>query len=145
MSIASRHSPRTEFQLISRFPRHLGIDALSIIKATLLSAETNPIHLSLPVAAIDGLPQQAGEGKARILGPRVRQVLLDEFAEAQPFVQLQDQNQTSTGSDSRPLPALSSRMNTGDADLLHPYHRFSNRKSGLIDLWGTSPTYSSTN
>ena len=30
-------------------------------------------------------------------------MLLDEFAEAQPFVQLPNQNQTFVGSDSRPL------------------------------------------
>src|SRR2546425_2251686 len=48
-------------------------------------------------------PCGIGEGQARILRPRVRQVLLDEFAEAPPFVQLPDQNQTSVGIDSRPL------------------------------------------
>src|SRR6266849_2693843 len=119
------------------------------------------VHILIPrQAAVHRLPQQVGEGQARILRPRVRQVLLDEFAETQPLVQLPDQNQTSVGSDSRPLkidpqgsverelkglilalthwvstsggfPVLSSRMNTGDAYLLHPYHRVSNRKSGL--------------
>jgi hypothetical protein len=50
-------------------------------------------------ATVRRLSPQVGEGQARILRPRVRQVLLDEFAEAQPFVQFPDQNQTSVGSD----------------------------------------------
>jgi hypothetical protein len=43
--------------------------------------------------------QQVGEGQTRILRPRVRQALLEEFAKAQPFVQLPNQNQTCVGSD----------------------------------------------
>jgi hypothetical protein len=58
-----------------------------------------------PVAAIrtlaltatvcdDSLPR-GGTKLGTVLDPRVRQVLFDEFAEAQAFVQLPNQNQTS--------------------------------------------------
>jgi hypothetical protein len=102
-------------------------------------------------AAEHRLPQQVGEEQTHILLPRLRQVLLDEFAEAQLFLQLQHQNHTSVGNESRPLKierqgsveppegfsALSSRVNTGDAHLLHLYHRFPNQKSGLKGLVGS--------
>jgi hypothetical protein len=45
------------------------------------------------------LSPQVGEGQARILRPRVRRVLLDEFAEDQPFVQFPDQKRTFVGGD----------------------------------------------
>jgi hypothetical protein len=41
-------------------------------------------------AAALRLPQQVGEGQARILRSRVAQVLLDEFAETQTFVRFPD-------------------------------------------------------
>ena len=44
-----------------------------------------------------------GEGRARIPGAGVRQVLFDVFVQAQGFVQLPNQNQISIGSDVEPL------------------------------------------
>ena len=44
-----------------------------------------------------GLAQQVSKRQLCVLPPRIGQVLRDEFAEAQPFVQLPDQNQTSVG------------------------------------------------
>jgi hypothetical protein len=39
-------------------------------------------------AALHRLPQQVSKGQRGVLPPRIRQVLLDEFAESQAFVQL---------------------------------------------------------
>jgi hypothetical protein len=53
-------------------------------------------------AAVDGLAEQIGERKLGVLpAPRITQVLGDQFAEAQTFVQLAHQNQTAVGGDSR--------------------------------------------
>ena len=50
--------------------------------------------------AIDGLPQQVGEGKLRILPTAgVRQVLFDEFSEPVSLVQFPRQNQAAVGGD----------------------------------------------
>ena len=55
-------------------------------------------------AAVDGLAQQVRQRKLGVLPvPRVGQVLGDEFAEAQTFVQLAHQNQTTIGGDARSL------------------------------------------
>ncbi|HUE02781.1 MAG TPA: hypothetical protein VMR62_24660 [Bryobacteraceae bacterium] len=55
-------------------------------------------------AAVDGLAEQIGERKLGVLpAPRITQVLSDQFAEAQTFVQLAHQNQTAVGGDSRAL------------------------------------------
>jgi hypothetical protein len=54
-------------------------------------------------ATVHRLPQQVSEGQLGVLPPRVGQVLLDEFAESQAFVQLPHQNQATIGSDSRSL------------------------------------------
>ena len=59
------------------------------------------IHiLVLRQATVHGLSQQVGKWLARMLRPRVCQVLLDKFAEAQPFVEFPDPNRASAGSDS---------------------------------------------
>jgi hypothetical protein len=51
-------------------------------------------------AAVDGLAEQIGERKLRILpAPWVSQVLGNQFAEAQPFIQLTNQNETAVGGD----------------------------------------------
>jgi hypothetical protein len=62
------------------------------------------IHILVPRQAdVQGLSQKVGEVRARILGTGVRQKLFDEFAQAQGFAELPDQNQTSVGSDPEPL------------------------------------------
>jgi hypothetical protein len=55
-------------------------------------------------AATDGLAQQVRQRKLRVLPlPRVGQVLDDEIAESQTFVQLTNQNQAAVGGDPRSL------------------------------------------
>jgi glutaredoxin 2 len=56
------------------------------------------VHILIPRhAAVHRLPQQVSEGQAHVLSPRVGQMLLDEFAESQAFVQLAHQNQATIG------------------------------------------------
>jgi hypothetical protein len=52
---------------------------------------------------IDRLPQQISQRKPRIDGPRTGQVLLDEHAKAQSFVQLPHSDQPAIGSHPRRL------------------------------------------
>ena len=55
-------------------------------------------------ATVDGLAQKVRQRKLGVLPmPRVGQVLGDEIAEAQAFVQLADQNQAAVGGDPRSL------------------------------------------
>ena len=55
-------------------------------------------------AAVDGLAEQIGERKLGVLpAPRITQVLGDQFAEAQPFIQLAHQNEAPVGGDARSL------------------------------------------
>jgi hypothetical protein len=49
--------------------------------------------------AVYRLPQQISEGQARILRPTIGELLSDEVAESQAFVQLPNQNQTTFGSE----------------------------------------------
>jgi hypothetical protein len=52
-------------------------------------------------AAVDRLPQQAGEGKLGVLPPPgITEVLLEELAEAQTLVQLANESQAAVGGDS---------------------------------------------
>jgi glutaredoxin 2 len=58
------------------------------------------VHILVPrQATVHRLSPQVREGQAPILRPRVRQALLDEFAEGQAFVLFPDKSQTSVGSD----------------------------------------------
>jgi hypothetical protein len=62
------------------------------------------VHVLIPrQAAVHRLPQQVRKREPRIVCPGVRQVLFDQFAESQAFVQLAHQNQATIRSDSRPL------------------------------------------
>lgn len=55
-------------------------------------------------AALDGLVNQAGQREPRALAaPRITQLLGDEFAEAQAFVQLTHENQAAIGGEPRSL------------------------------------------
>ncbi len=53
--------------------------------------------------AVDRLPDQIGERELGVRAPRVGQVLRDEVAEAQPFVELADEDQTAIGGNPRSL------------------------------------------
>ena len=51
-------------------------------------------------AAVDGLAEQIDERKLGVLpAPRITQVLGDQFAEAQPFIQLTNQDKATVGGD----------------------------------------------
>ena len=53
---------------------------------------------------IDGLPQQVGEGKLRILPTAgVRQMLVDQFSESESLVEFAHQDQAAVGSDAGAL------------------------------------------
>ena len=54
-------------------------------------------------AAVDGLAQQVRQRKLRVLPARIGQVLGDQFAKAQSFIQFADQNQAAVGGDARSL------------------------------------------
>jgi len=55
-------------------------------------------------AAINRLPQQVSQGQLGVLAAaRIRQVLSDQIAEAQPLVQLPHQDQAAVGGDPRSL------------------------------------------
>jgi hypothetical protein len=63
------------------------------------------IHVPVPSqAAVHRLPQQIGQWELCVLTPTgIGQLLPDEFAESQAFVQLLDENQATIGGDSRTL------------------------------------------
>ncbi len=54
-------------------------------------------------SAVDRLPDQVGERELGVRAPRVGQVLRDEVAEAQPFVELAHEDQTAIGGNPRAL------------------------------------------
>jgi hypothetical protein len=55
-------------------------------------------------AAVDGLAEQIGQGKLRILAaPRIGQMLGDETAQTQPFIQFAHQNESAIRSDASSL------------------------------------------
>jgi hypothetical protein len=52
-------------------------------------------------AAVDGLAEQIGKSKLGVLpAPQIAQVLGDQFAEAQPFIQFTHQNESTVRGDS---------------------------------------------
>jgi len=70
-------------------------------------------------AAIDGLPQQVGERKLRILPTaRVCQMLFDEFSEPDSLVEFAHQDQTAVGGDAGTLEIDLARGVGGELDWL---------------------------